>query len=108
MASTPQTFTEAQVRRYFERIGFHLPNSSTTLPPPTLNTLRRLTAFHLQAIPFENLSLHYSTHCSVTIQKEFLFDKMVKQRNGGYCMEHNTLFAAIRHTLGYRLYTIAA
>ena len=108
MASTLQTFTEAQVLRYFERIDFHLPNSPTTLPPPTLSTLRHLIACHLQLIPFENLSLHYSTHYSITLEKEFLFDKIVNQHKGGYCMEHNTTFAAVLRTLGYDLYTIAA
>ena len=108
MASTPQTFTEAEVRRYFERIDFHLPNCSTTLPPPTLDTLRRLIACHLRTIPFENLSLHYSTHYSIILEKDFLFDKIVNQRKGGYCMEHNTIFATVLRTLGYVLYTIAA
>jgi arylamine N-acetyltransferase len=108
MASTLETFTTTQVLLYLDRIHFDAPNGSATLPTPTLETLRRLIACHLQAIPFENLSLHYSTHRNIIIEKEFLFEKMIDQRKGGYCMEHNTTFAAVLRTLGYNLYTLAA
>ena len=108
MASTTQTFTATQVLRYFNRVCFDVPKGSAILPAPTLETLRRLIACHLQVIPFENLSLHYSTHRNVVIEKEFLFEKMINKRKGGYCMEHNTTFATVLRTLGYTLYTIAA
>src|SRR5271155_345014 len=101
MASTTQTFTTTQVLRYFNCVYFDVPKSSAILPAPTLETLRRLIARHLQVIPFENLSLHYSTHCNVVIEKEFLFEKMINKRKGGYCMEHNTTFATVLRTLGY-------
>ena len=78
MASTTQTFTATQVLRYFNRVCFDVPKSSAILPAPTLETLRRLIACHLQVIPFENLSLHYSTHRNIILEKEFLFEKIVK------------------------------
>jgi len=108
MATGRLPFSESQVRRYFQRVGFQEHNSFSDLPPPTLHTVRRLIACHLQTIPFENLSLHYSTHPQIFLGDAFLFDKMVDRRKGGYCMEQNTLFAGILRTLGYDLYTIGA
>ena len=108
MASTVETLTATQVHCYLERVCFDGPKSSATEPAPTLETLHRLVACHLRVIPFENLSLHYSTHRSVVIEKEFLLEKMVNKRKGGYCMEHNTIFTMVLRSLGYNLYTIAA
>jgi len=52
-------------------------------------------------VPFENLVLHYSTHHSVILERDFLFDKMVVRGKGGYCMENNLFFATVLRTLGY-------
>lgn len=52
-------------------------------------------------VPFENLALHYSTHHSVLLDLDFLFEKMVTRGMGGYCMENNRFFATILRTLGY-------
>jgi arylamine N-acetyltransferase len=106
MALAP-TYTEAQVFRYLERIKYPL-SGHLISPPPTLITLRRLVACHLDAIPFENFSLHYSTHHSVTIDENILFDKLINQGKGGYCMEQNRAFSTLLRTLGYDLYTIGA
>lgn len=95
------TYTDAQVCRYLERIG--LP---PTLLPTTLETLCRLIAGHLHAIPFENLSLHYSPNPSISLDPEFLFDKFVNRKRGGYCMEQNCAFSTLLRSLGYNLYTI--
>jgi arylamine N-acetyltransferase len=65
-------------------------------------------ALHLKACPFENLSLHYSPKRTVDLESEFLFDKFVNRRRGGYCMEQNRLFSTVLRSLGYDVYTVGA
>jgi arylamine N-acetyltransferase len=96
-------YTEAQLRRYLERINFP---SSKSLPELTLENLRRLVAAHLEACPFENLSLHYSAHPKVDLDAEFIFDKFVNRHRGGYCMEQNRVFSIVLRSLGYDVYTV--
>lgn len=100
-------YTEAQTFVYLQRIHFPLSEPSS-YPPPTLETLRRLMACHLNAVPFENLSLHYSVEPKVTIDKDFVFDKFVNKRWGGYCMEQNRAFSDLLQTLDYETYTVGA
>lgn len=101
------TYTEHQAYLYLERINFPL-SDPPTFPPPSVETLKRLIAGHLHAIPFENLSLHYSSRPSINLEPESIFDKFVNQRKGGYCVEQNGGFATLLRTLGYELYTIGA
>jgi arylamine N-acetyltransferase len=107
MASQGHIYTDSQVYHYLERINFVVPQPRS-FPPATLDTLRRLIAGHLHAIPFENLSLHYSTDRTIPLDAEFLFDKFVNRRHGGYCMEQNRAFSTLLRSLGFQLYTIGA
>ena len=62
----------------------------------------------MATVAFENLALHYSTHHSVILDLDFLFDKMVVRAKGGYCMENNRFFATILRTLGYTVLSCGA
>jgi arylamine N-acetyltransferase len=99
-------YTDSQIRCYLERIKFPL-SATSALPPPTLETLRRLVASHLQNIPWENLSLHYSTQYIVSVDKDQIFDKFVNKCKGGHCMEHTIAFATVLRSLDYDLYTVS-
>lgn len=57
-------------------------------------------------VPFENISLHYSQHHSVSIDPEALFRKIVQGRRGGYCMENNGFFGIVLRSLGFSLYAV--
>jgi arylamine N-acetyltransferase len=105
MGFAGSTYTDGQVSRYLERINFPTV-TPPSFPAPTLDTLRRLVACHLNACPFENLSLHYSTQRTISLNPELLFDKLVNKRRGGYCMEQNEAFATLLRSLGYILYTV--
>jgi N-hydroxyarylamine O-acetyltransferase len=73
-------------RDYHDRIGVSRPLS------PSLEVLQRLHAAHRETFLFENLSIQEGGTISVAlpdIERKFLDD-----RRGGYCFEHNTLFAA--------------
>ena len=53
---------------------------------------------HVVAIPFENLDPHRGV--PVSLEQEALVRKLVHERRGGYCFEHNSLLAAGLEALG--------
>jgi N-hydroxyarylamine O-acetyltransferase len=78
---------------YFRRIGYDGPRE------PTLAALRRLHELHPQAIPFENLDPLLAR--PVRLDVASLQEKLVARGRGGYCFEHNSLFAAVLRALGF-------
>lgn len=85
---------------YFARIGWGSESR------PTFETLAGLLHAHTGAIPFENLDVLLGR--PVRLDLEGLQDKLVRQRRGGYCFEHATLFAAVLTRLGFTPTTHAA
>lgn len=80
---------------YLQRIGHTGPTS------PDLETLRALQAAHLDAIPFEALDPYLGRPVPLDIGA--LQDKLVHRRRGGYCHEHNILFATVLDRLGFHV-----
>ncbi|MEE2038254.1 arylamine N-acetyltransferase [Nocardiopsis sp. CT-R113] len=80
---------------YLGRIGHDGPLT------PTLDTLRALIRAHLDAIPFEGLDSVLGR--PVPIDIESVQDKLVRRGRGGYCHEHNTLFASVLDRLGFQV-----
>jgi N-hydroxyarylamine O-acetyltransferase len=65
----------------------------------TVETLRRLHATHRETFLFENLAIQTGGAISVAlddVERKFLDDC-----RGGYCFEHNTLFAAVLRDVGF-------
>jgi N-hydroxyarylamine O-acetyltransferase len=85
---------------YLQRIGI-----DGTLPP-TVETLQRLHRAHAATIPFENLDILLGRGISLDIDD--LQDKLLRHRRGGYCYEHNLLFAALLERLGFDVMRLAA
>ncbi|KAF2203983.1 arylamine N-acetyltransferase 1 [Delitschia confertaspora ATCC 74209] len=107
-------FLKDQIIKYFQRLGlseehrkYSIENES---PEDTLQYLSLLQKLHLVAIPFENLTLHYSYHRQLSLHPEALFQKIIGDNNGrgGYCMENNCLFGILLHSLGFNLYSAGA
>ena len=73
---------------YLRRIGVD------TGLPATAGTLRRLPLAHREAFLFENLTIQ--TGGTIVLALDALERKFLDEGRGGYCFEHNTLFAAIR------------
>src|ERR1700744_4862500 len=73
---------------YLQRIG--------AAPGATLTEIHRA---HVTAIPFENLDSHQGIPVSLALDD--LQRKLVDERRGGYCFEHNMLFAAALTALGF-------
>lgn len=92
--------TKANIDAWFERIGF------AGSIAPSLETLGQLVQMHLAAIPFENLDPLMGVPVRlelVNLQQKLLFD-----RRGGYCLEHNLLFKAMLEELDYEVQQHAA
>ncbi|GAB1315407.1 hypothetical protein MFIFM68171_05617 [Madurella fahalii] len=99
------TYTEAQLRRYLEHIGYRgdARQAVSTDPLGLLTALQRL---HMARVPFESLSLHYSRHRLLSLDPEDLYTKIVESGRGGYCMEVNAFFASILRTVGFTLISV--
>lgn len=85
---------------YLERIGYDGPLA------PTEETLRRVHLAHMLAVPFENLSIHAGER--IVLDDEWLFDKIVRRRRGGFCYELNGIFAALLRSLGFDVEMLSA
>lgn len=73
---------------------------------PTLHTLQALHLAHMQAIPFENLSIHYGQ--PIVLEEDLLYNKIVQRQRGGFCYELNGLFAWLLRQLGFQVSMFSA
>ena len=90
-----------RLHNYFQRINFH-PGSE----PETSLFLGDLLQAHLRAVPFENLDIQRKR--SPVLDPDSLYTKLIEQRRGGYCFEHNSWLAHVLGQLGYSVETMAA
>ncbi|MFI2224984.1 arylamine N-acetyltransferase [Streptomyces fradiae] len=89
-----------RVDAYLRRIGAERPDR------PTEAALRELQLRHLEAVPFENLSVHLRE--DVVLDAAALVGKVVDRGRGGFCYELNGAFAALLRALGYRVELLQA
>lgn len=113
-------YTDEQIITYLKHTGVIAPTVSPEVQVQSLNTLHEhirdfpyptlalLQCRQLLTIPFSNASLfyHVDTTAHVSLQSERLFEKLVLKKQGGYCMENNTLFANVLRSLGFELYSV--
>ncbi|MEV6976725.1 arylamine N-acetyltransferase [Kitasatospora sp. NPDC093806] len=92
--------TDEQVAAYLARIGADRPAR------PGAAELARLQEAHLDAVPFENLSIHLDE--PVVLEPAALLEKIVSRRRGGFCYELNGAFAELLRALGYQVELLAA
>ncbi len=85
---------------YLSRIGHDGPVE------PTVECLEALHLAHVTSIPFENLDILLGR--PIRLDLESLQGKLVRENRGGYCFEHNTLFAAVLEAIGFRVVRLAA
>lgn len=85
---------EQYVTEYLQRIGY------TGSVEPCLDTLLALQRHHLFSIPFENLDL-LEDNFVPSVDRDYLFDKLVRRRRGGVCYELNSSFYYLLTALGF-------
>ena len=83
---------------YLRRIGQRPPDGAP------LDTLRRLHLAHRETFFFENVSIQ--TGGTIRLGLADLETKFLDQGRGGYCFEHNTLFAAALADAGFTSTTL--
>jgi N-hydroxyarylamine O-acetyltransferase len=85
---------------YFARIGY------TGDTAPTRATLGSIVYRHTLSIPFENVDAFLGRR--VSLEPAAVFDKLVHQRRGGWCFEHNLLLGEALRALGFEVTDLAA
>ncbi|NXK33681.1 ARYL protein, partial [Piprites chloris] len=82
------------IQEYFGRISYNKPHKDADL-----QTLTAIFQHHIRAIPFENLSLH----CGETVELDLqsIYNKIVRKKRGGCCLESNPLLFWALQELGY-------
>ena len=104
------TYSDRQIDVYLAHVGlpFNIDTAREQIQRDALEFLTKLQRHHMARVPFESLSLHYSTHRTLSLDPEDLFSKIVKGSRGGYCMELNAFFATVLRSLDYSLFSVGA
>lgn len=89
------------VEEYFTRTGYKGPREILDL-----ETLTAIFQHHIRAIPFENLSIHCGE--TITLDLDQVYNKIVKKKRGGWCMEINQLLSWVLKNLGYNTTILGA
>ncbi|MFE1774306.1 arylamine N-acetyltransferase [Streptomyces sp. NPDC059008] len=85
---------------YLARIGWSGKREASA------EVLRSVHRAHVCGIPFENVQPLLGSAPSLALAD--LQAKLVRSRRGGYCYEHNTLFAAVLEALGFSVTRLTA
>ncbi len=91
--------SQSNVQRYLERIGI------SGEMRVDYNSLRLIQERHMLSVPFENLNI--VNGLPIELDWDFLYDKIVAKRRGGYCYELNGLLALILKSVGYHVSLIS-
>jgi N-hydroxyarylamine O-acetyltransferase len=87
-------------KEYLTRIGY------TGKIEPTLEALQQLQKSHLLSVPFENLDIHYGIPIQLDIER--IFNKIVRNKRGGFCYELNGLFFELLTVIGFETKRVSA
>src|SRR4051812_26576041 len=85
---------------YLQKLGVAAPLEATS------DTLRRVHLAHRETFLFDNLAIQRGGRISLAV--DALERKFLDDGGGGYCFEHNTLFGAALHDLGFTFTSLLA
>ncbi len=85
--------SENNIKDYFACVSVMQPEVSITF-------IKQLQNAHLGIIPFSNLGV--LLHENLSLESQFLFDRVVTNRRGGYCFEQNKIFFEILNSFGFQ------
>lgn len=91
---------EANLDAYLRRLNY-----SGSIAP-TLETLQAIHRLHASVIPFENLDPLMER--PVRLQLSDIEQKLLLERRGGYCLEHNLLLKAVLESMDYTITAVGA
>jgi len=67
--------------------------------------LAKLQMQHMLKIPFENLDIHLNI--PIVLNEEYLFNKIINNKRGGFCYELNFLFYNLLKKLGFNVHLLS-
>jgi N-hydroxyarylamine O-acetyltransferase len=91
---------QPDVDAYLARIDYAGPRN------PTLEVLNSIAEAHVQSIPFENLDVLLGR--PIRLEPAAIFQKLVRDRRGGYCFEQNGLLLEILGAMGFQVAPLSA
>ncbi|THU81411.1 cysteine proteinase [Dendrothele bispora CBS 962.96] len=103
----PSGYTPTQIVRWLSKIAFPKPISEEDIPTfeTNLENLCILMRLQMVTFPFENTPMHYTSHRTMDISPEAVFQRLVVEGKGCYCFGLNQLFLQMIRGLGYRAYS---
>ncbi|KAI4263907.1 MAG: hypothetical protein L6R42_000966 [Xanthoria sp. 1 TBL-2021] len=109
-APLPPTYTDSQLSKYLHSFSFNYGELFRHGFAIDYNELKTIQQHHLSTYPFENLSLHYSTTHTISLDLDLLFEKFVEadRGRGGYCMENNAFLGSMLRSMGYDVTSVGA
>lgn len=75
-------------------------------PRVTIEDLAKVQHGHRLSIPFENLDVRLQR--GISVDDAVIFDKLVTQKRGGYCFEHNALLRWALREIGFAVRPLLA
>ncbi|KAF4988584.1 hypothetical protein FGRMN_9704 [Fusarium graminum] len=101
-------YSEAQVAKFLKHL--QIPQEFYVGNDPILDHAF-LTVLHqhmIATVPYDNMTLHYSSHRNITLEPQALYQKIVVdgRGRGGYCMESNLFFCYMLRALGFQVYPV--
>ena len=103
-----RTYTREQVADFLTLLALPLKYRNPDNVTPGLSLLRALHTHMISTVPYETLSLHYSTDRRIHLDPQRLFQKIVGDRRGrgGYCLHNNLFFLFMLRDLGFHVYPV--
>lgn len=98
----------AFVTKYLDRIGLDPSIFHKEATPLNYDSLCQLTEAHLSSIPFENLAQHGGYGGPVQMDLEWISEKILDRRRGGFCLELNSLLSSLLEELGLAVVVVPA
>lgn len=87
------------IEAYLDRLNYQEETDNS------VETLRKLHRAHVYAVPFENLNIHNDVWIELNPQQ--FFNKIVRNKRGGFCYEMNGLFYEALQRLGFECHFIS-
>lgn len=88
------------VEQYLKRIGI------TDEVSPRIEDLVKIHQCHVLNVPFEDLDIQ--NRIPLKLDRNSLFEKVVRNRRGGFCYELNHLFYLLLSDIGFRVRMVSA
>ena len=104
--ASPSAYDTSQIKKYEEYVSLPSKYRQERKLERSLSYLTALHVHQISRIPYENLSLHYSSTHTISLDPQALFQKIIgdARGRGGYCMELAIFFHHVLRALGFDVY----